>query len=1107
MKARQGLWLFCLVVCIVVVAATTVLPSVNGETLYQNYSKQSVRVRTIWEQMLNIAVVNETVKSMLHLSIVALIGYLSLPLMSNWKKSIQNSKDNIINDTFEDIQGTLDTHRMKKEIVVTYEDHTVELTNQKTGEKIQMTSKLLVDTLDKVVFRPGGKHNEDRVDDETSLVSAKGRALVLYLILNRVFPSITKPTTEYKFWCALADGIVFNADQNPVIYDACSRLQLHAISCTTHRRTRDYVENCMNWVNPRSGKKYPLIGDETARYLLKHADKFDLWTNPERELDLRGFLGLKCLGKGYLISDSVNRFPLERVSQMYLRVAVGLYGNDKDEKGTLRSVQKCYNDLMNNYYTHASPTLFNSGTRIPQMSSCFLITLDSDSMEGITSGWVDMAAISKSGGGLSFMPAVRGKGAFIAGTNGTSQGLAPLLKVIDKIALYVDQAGKRKGAYAMIYKLWMKDIETFLNMKRITGDAAEKARDLFYALMVSDLFWERLRADGDWSLFCPSVTPELLNLYGEEFRAKYIECEKKGLAARKVKASQVLQWIINANIESGTPYIINVGHANRTCGQVKKRHLSPKMFDRLIKKWKKEGKQYLIDDLYLIISLTNLCAEILLPTIGKGEGPKGIDMDRLRYVFHKMQKYMDMDLEKLSKKQLKEIEKDLKMVFKEAQREDKKEIAVCNLATIIVPTYIKEVDGKKVIDYDLIVEKTRQLTRNMKQVIDRNWYPVEAARRGNQRRRPIGIGVQQLGTAIAMMGYEYDSKEGRLINARVHEAIYYGAMRENCQLAIEHGSYMYYEGSPAQVHGKLQFDLWEENVKFMQETWIPRVNAMIKNPAERINPKEFAWKPMLSGKWKWDEIRKMSMTTGHYFSEVTTGPPTATTKNIVAGRGASPSHEPIFSNSMTVRVLGGDIPVVDEAFIALAVKKGIYNRKTFNQICRDNGSVRNVKGLTDKEKRIFRTAFEVPIDSQQQMARDRGAFITMTQSFNLHIAHPTPAVLATVWMRGYLYGLLTNQYYLRSLRIAQQIVEDEDDDSKMSTVHKVDEIMADLKIAEEMKKEQTQRISANMKSKLPTQMKMAREILNRLLGAKLSDSGGMASPTLELKISCGDACE
>lgn len=322
----------------------------------------------------------------------------------------------------------------------------------------------------------------------------------------------------------------------------------------------ELVEEFHNYVHPRTGSPAPLVSDELYDIVMANKERLNNAVCHERDFEY-DFFGFKTLEKSYLLK--MHGKIAERPQLMLMRVAVGIHGNNIDD-----AIQT-YDLLSQRYFTHATPTLFNAGTTMPQMSSCFLLTMKDDSIDGIYDTLKNCAVISKYAGGIGLATHnIRASASYIRGTNGTSNGIVPMLRVFNNTARYVDQGGgKRKGSIAIYLEPWHADIHAFLDLRKNHGNESDRARDLFYALWVPDLFMERVKANADWTLMCPNECPGLSDCFGEAFVKLYEKYEREGKGRQTIKAQQLWFAILDAQVETGTPYMLFKDHCNAKSNQ------------------------------------------------------------------------------------------------------------------------------------------------------------------------------------------------------------------------------------------------------------------------------------------------------------------------------------------------------------------------------------------------------------------------------------------------------------------------------------------------------------------------------------------------------------
>jgi ribonucleoside-diphosphate reductase alpha subunit len=357
-----------------------------------------------------------------------------------------------------------------------------------------------------------------------------------------------------------AETAAYMTTKHPDYAILAARIAISNLHKETKKQFSQVIEDLYNYVNPKTGKKASMISDETYRIVKKHADRLDSAIIYDRDFSYNYF-GFKTLERSYLLK--IGGRVAERPQHMLMRVAVGIHGEDID------AAIETYNLMSERYFTHASPTLFNAGTPRPQLSSCFILSMSDDSIEGIYDTLKQCAMISKTAGGIGLnVHNIRAAGSYIAGTNGYSNGLVPLLRVYNNTARYVDQGGnKRPGAFAIYLEPWHADIFQFLDLRKNHGAEEARARDLFYALWVPDLFMQRVERNEDWSLFCPHECPGLQDVWGDEFVRLYESYEKQGKARKVVKAQKLWAAIIEAQTETGTPYMLYKDACNRKSNQ------------------------------------------------------------------------------------------------------------------------------------------------------------------------------------------------------------------------------------------------------------------------------------------------------------------------------------------------------------------------------------------------------------------------------------------------------------------------------------------------------------------------------------------------------------
>jgi ribonucleoside-diphosphate reductase alpha chain len=347
---------------------------------------------------------------------------------------------------------------------------------------------------------------------------------------------------------------------HPDYAQLAARLAVSNLQKKTSSRFSEVVEDLYRYVDPKSGQAAPLISEDVYQLVKANAARLDAVIRHERDF-LFDYFGFKTLERSYLLK--LHGKPAERPQYLWMRVALGIHKQD------LEAAIETYHHLSEKWFTHASPTLFNAGTPHPQLSSCFLLGMQDDSIAGIYDTLKQTALISKNAGGIGLhLHNIRAKNSYIKGTNGTSNGIVPMLRVFNDTARYVDQGGnKRKGAFAVYLEPWHADIFEFLELRKNHGKEELRTRDLFTALWIPDLFMKRVQADGDWSLFCPNESPGLADCFGDAFEALYTRYESEGKARRTIKARELWFAVLESQIETGTPYMLYKDACNAKSNQ------------------------------------------------------------------------------------------------------------------------------------------------------------------------------------------------------------------------------------------------------------------------------------------------------------------------------------------------------------------------------------------------------------------------------------------------------------------------------------------------------------------------------------------------------------
>jgi ribonucleoside-diphosphate reductase alpha subunit len=749
-------------------------------------------------------------------------------------------------------------------------------------------------------------------------------------------------------------------------------------------------------------KHYPLLSDKFFDVICKLGDTFDSWIDYSRDYDF-DYFGYKTLERAYLMK--INGTIVERPQHMWMRVSIGIHFDD------LERVKETYDLMSRKYFTHATPTLFNAGTPRSQMSSCYLLAMQDDSIQGIYNTLGQCAAISKYAGGIGLhIHNVRSNGAHIRGTNGKGDGIVPMLKVFNATARYVNQSGKRNGSFAMYLEPWHSDITDFLEMKKNHGDEEKIARDLFYALWIPDLFMERVEKNQQWTLMCPDKCRGLSDIYGDEFKQLYESYESQNMGTTTIPARKLWLQILDSQIETGTPYMLYKDAANmksnqKNIGTIKSSNLCTEIME------------VSTDKETAVCNLGSIAlSKFVIPNknISELRESKIRIMTKTNCIYCKLVKYL-MNKNSISYTETILDDDDERLKFYESQSlsEGLKQ-PINSVPQIFIND--KRIGGyseframvRNDYDFEQLHKVTRTLTRNLNNVIDINFYPTPETKISNMRHRPIGIGVQGLADTFALLDTEFDSEFARKINKHIFETIYHAALTESIKLAKEQGTYETFEGSPAS-QGILQFDMWN------------------------VAPD--------SGLYNWGKLKKEIQTYGLRNSLLVAPMPTASTSQIM---GNNECFEPFTSNIYLRRTLAGEFIVMNKYLLEELIHLGLWNREMKDTIIYYKGSIQNIDTIPDCIKRKYKISWEIPMKSLIEMSRDRGAYICQSQSMNLWMESPTYDKLTAMHFFAWKCGLKTGMYYLRSKAkaAAQQFTIDPNMSKKLQN-KKVSELQQD----------------------------------------------------------------
>lgn len=595
------------------------------------------------------------------------------------------------------------------------------------------------------------------------------------------------------------------------------------------------------------------------------------------------------------------------------------------------------------------------------VKNCFLLG-NEDSIKGIYKSIGDCALISKHAGGVGLhCHSIRSNGAYIYGTNGRSNGIIPMLKVYNDTARYVDQGGgKRNGSFAIYLECWHSDIFEFLLLKKNVGSEETRARDLFYALWVSDYFMQCVEQDSDWFLMDPSVALHLNLHYGDEFERLYHQYITEEKYTKKVKARDLWREICRIQIETGTPYILYKDRCNELSNQ---KNLGTIQSSNLCC----EIIQYSNDKEYAVCNLASVSLpKCLVPN------RRMKDIESVEILSKD-----GCDLCLLSKHFLKKNSID----FTEQKNVPCKKYPQIFVNDECIGGF-EELWNQYLcpeFDYEKLGERIENIVQNLNQIIDRNMYPLEECKDSNLRHRPMGIGVQGMADVFMELLEPYDSSVSREINRRIFECMYYHAIKKSVDIAKVKGSYSSFCNSPLS-QGQFHFELYKD-----------KYNHSLHHD--------------------WEALRKSVMEHGCFNSLFIALMPTASTSQIL---GNTESFEPLTSNFYTRRVLTGEYYVINRILQSILKGMNLWDETMNEQLTFEKGSVQKISRIPSFLKPIFRTIWEIPQKSTIEMAADRQHFVDQSQSMNIYLTNPSVELLTKIHFYGWKKQLKTGCYYIRS---------------------------------------------------------------------------------------------
>ncbi len=865
---------------------------------------------------------------------------------------------------------------------------------------------------DKITARISNLINED----ENNYIDP---TIIAMKVINSIYSGISTEELDLES-AKICSNMVTT---NPIYGKLAGRILVSNL----HKKTLNNFVDKMVYIQTECN----LLDNDWLKWVTINRDAINNMMDYSRDY-LFDFFGYKTLERSYLLKNHASDIIYERPQDMFMRVASFI------NMGNLDKVKITYDLLSTKAYTHASPTLFNAGTKRPQLSSCFLLNTN-DSLEGITKTWANVSQISKWAGGIGLhISNIRAKNSIIRSTNGTSSGIVPMLQVYNNIARYINQAGKRKGSFAIYLEPHHADIEDFLELRKNTGAETERARDLFLALWVSNLFMEQVEKDGDWYLMCPDECPNLNEVYGEAYNELYWSYVNQKKYRKVIKARKLMEKIMDSQLETGTPYMLYKDHVNEKSNQsnigiIKSSNLCSEILE------------VSNDEEHAVCNLASICLNKFLkpfksnltwviytkPNCNYCKWAKN-------YFNFRGYEYIEKELNEENTNYIRNHINNTNALNNNCAE------GACNYNTqkdkLSYPqifygeTYIGGFDDMiqyTADDYDFqeLWETAYIATINLNHVIDINYYPTPETRCSNLRNRPIGLGIQGLADTLVAMKTSFESEMAIRFNKNMMETIYHAAttasmnmaharhddMKEfidnqtkdlipeyydknfhlensdmdeiyhqhkinKCELKLTshfgaYSSYHINNGSPASK-GLLQFDLWKEE-------------GSVCN---------------------WGNVRDGINEYGLRNSLLVALMPTASTSQIM---GNNECFEWFTSNIYTRRTLAGDFPIVNKHLVIDLLSIGEWNDDTKQNILASDGNVNNLI-IPTSFKELYKSIWEIKQIWVLKHARARAPFVDQTQSMNIFMAVPDYNKLLNCHMWAWKNGLKTGMYYLRS---------------------------------------------------------------------------------------------
>jgi len=723
------------------------------------------------------------------------------------------------------------------------------------------------------------------------------------------------------------------------------KLASRIITSNHHKNTKASFFDTISLIREQN---HLLVNDVLYNVIVNNKDLIESKIDYSKDY-LIDYFGFKTLEKSYLLKTS-NPFTQERLQHMWMRVALSIHLNN------LEKAFESYKLMSEKYFTHATPTLFNAGSKSCQLSSCFLLAMESDSIDGIYSTLRDCAQISKWSGGIGLhISNIRSKSALIKGTNGLSNGIVPMLKLFNDTAKFVNQGGKRNGSIAIYLEPWHADIEDFLDLKKNHGDEEMRARDLFYGLWIPNLFMQRVSENETWSLFCPSICDGLSDVYGTDFELLYLSYEEKKLYTKQVSAREIWFKILDSQMETGTPYLLYKDAVNEKSNQ------------------KNLGT----------IKSSNLCCEVTLFTNENETAVCNLASIALPAFVTSSLEFDFVKLHEVTKVITGNLNRIIDINFYPTSKSKRSNllhrpigIGVQGLADtfMLMKLPFSSQKAKELNNHIFETIYHAALERSNELAKDRNSLLEKAHMLYINSTQLIKLKIDDLMNPEDAINYcfkELVNDEQVLKN----ELFAFNSTKQT------NGSYSSFEKSPAS-YGLLQYDLWDKTQQVESESI-----------------------------YDWKQLKKNIQHFGLRNSTLVSPMPTASTSQIL---GYTECFEPITSNIYSRHTLAGEFMVTNKYFIDEMINSKFWSDEMRNNIIKNRGSVQQLSNIVDKSVlETYKTVWEIPMKDIIDMSIDRAKFICQSQSLNLWLEDPSYQTLTSMHFYAWKKGLKTGIYYLR----------------------------------------------------------------------------------------------